>query len=124
MGTHSGLEVDMIQLRSEQEEGERLPNGWAISHRDFLRQVSIAYPIGIHFLVRWGRNIFFWLMKAGYPSWRQKQEHKLYIAGMLAERKYHEGLEERAYKAGQEEAAIQNVTDVIKKMREEDVDGP
>jgi len=63
---------------------EEIPFGWAISHRDFIRNTKIAYPIGIHFIVRWSRNIFFWLMGVGYPSYRQQIEHKVYLAGMKA----------------------------------------
>jgi len=110
----------MKLTKFEIEEGQRIPFGWAVSHRDFLRQTTVCYPIGIHFIVRWSRNIFFWLMQVGYPSWNQGREHKLYVAGMLGERKYHKGLEKQAYIAGQEEAAIKNVEDVIKKLREEE----
>jgi len=111
-----------MKLQFIHHEGARIPTGWAVSHRDFMRQVTICYPIGIHFIVRWSRNLFYWLMSAGYPSWRQTLEHKIYLEGMLAERKYHKGLEQAAYRAGQEEAGIKNIEAVIKKMREEDDD--
>ncbi len=69
-------------IRFEKEEGQVMPRGYAVSYRDIRMQTTICYPLGIHFLVRWSRDSLFWLMRAGYPGYRQRIEHELYWDGV------------------------------------------
>ena len=109
-------------LKLEHEEGARIPFGWAVSHRDFLSQTTICYPIGIHFIVRWSRDIFFWLMSVGRPSWRQTLEHKIYVAGLeqgsSRERAMGKYREDRQFKLGLEEGRIQATVAALKVAQE------
>jgi len=59
-------------------EGEAIPAGYAISYRDFACLRSAAYPIPLHFLVRWWRDMVCWIMVVGLPSYRDDFERRIY----------------------------------------------
>lgn len=63
-------------------EGQRIPWGWGIAYRDFERDAKLAYPIPIHFLVRWARDLRFWLMTVGRPGYREKVESEFFRRGL------------------------------------------
>lgn len=118
----------MRKLRFDHNEGELIPLGWAVSHRDFMRRVSVCYPIGIHFIVRWSRNILYWLMDKGYPSWRQELEHKIYLSGLqegeeAKERLIKYGIGKYSYNRGKAEGYDEGLRQgqelVIRKLEEE-----
>jgi hypothetical protein len=59
-------------------EGGVIPFGYAIAYQDFYRDVKVAYPIPIHFIVRWLRDLRFWLMSVGRPGYRERIEQELF----------------------------------------------
>ena len=61
-------------LRHFKREAELIPFGWAVAYRDFNTERSVCYPIPLHLLVRWARDIRFWLMTVGRPGYREKIE--------------------------------------------------
>jgi hypothetical protein len=63
-------------------EGGLIPRGWAVSHRCMNRDAAFAYPYGIHLIVRWLRDLRFWLMWVGYPGFQDETEHRLYVLGL------------------------------------------
>jgi len=58
-----------------------IPSGYAIAYRDFSLDTKIAYPIPLHFVVRWARDFRFWLMTVGRPSYRERIEGVAFRAG-------------------------------------------
>ena len=87
-------------------EGERIPWGYGISYRDFERDTKVAYPLGIHFLVRWARDFRFWLMTVGRPGYRERYEQAVYHLGVEQGRRYEAKLRqmdlEAAYRRGRQ----------------------
>lgn len=81
-----------------------IPWGWAIAYRDFNLEAKAAYPIFVHFLVRWERDFLYWLMKAGRPGYRERVEQAAFRKGLAQERGVTERLEayarERGYTEG------------------------
>lgn len=63
-------------------EAQRIPWGYAISHRDFDTDWKVAYPIPLHFFVRWSRDVRFWLMSVGRPGYRERVERECYYKGV------------------------------------------
>ena len=59
------------------DEGLPLPRGYAVAYRDFLVNSKVCYPLGIHLIVRWARDLIFWLGRVGYPGYRQRHEQAL-----------------------------------------------
>lgn len=49
-------------------EGERFPWGYAPSYMDFIGDHVVAYPIGLHWIVRWFRALYFWVLRSGWPE--------------------------------------------------------
>lgn len=60
-----------INLRS----GEMLSRWYGVSHGDFQRDVTVCYPIPFNLIVRWGRNVLWWLRAPGLDcrneEWKQ-----------------------------------------------------
>lgn len=73
-------------MRYDKREGEEIPFGWAVAFRDFDRGCGVCYPIPIHFLVRWGRDLRYWLMRVGRPGYRERTEHAVFLRGLQQER--------------------------------------
>jgi hypothetical protein len=48
--------------------GERLPWWQAIAYWDFDRQVAVAFPLGLHFIVRCCRTFWFWMHACTWPE--------------------------------------------------------
>lgn len=69
-------------MRKLIEEGEYIPWGWGVSHWDFDTGGKWAYPIPLHFLVRWQRDFRCWLMTVGRPGYREKIERNAYNLGL------------------------------------------
>lgn len=81
-------------------EGQYIPMGYGIAYRDFSRDVNIAYPLGLHFLVRWARDVHFWLMSVERPGYRERIELAAYQRGVAMMKQFHENHEAFAYKKG------------------------
>lgn len=64
-------------------QGERIPKYWGISYRCWDRYGGVAHPVPINILVRWGRNVWFYLC-GFYPSYMDKRFQKYYEAGSAA----------------------------------------
>ena len=71
----------MRRFTFEVGEGEAISFGWAVSFRDFDRNVKVCHPIPLHLLRRWLRDARFWLMRVGRPGYRERVEHAAYLAG-------------------------------------------
>lgn len=65
-------------------EAEMIPRWYGIAYRDFDRDTKVAYPIIIHWIVRYGRDLLYWIRWVGYPSFRQEVEHKYFRLGLEA----------------------------------------
>ena len=68
----------------EKREGEMIPHWWAVAYRDFDRDVAICYPIPLHLIIRWLRDIRHWFMHIGRPGYAERREHELFMAGYRA----------------------------------------
>jgi hypothetical protein len=68
-------------VRRYVDEGETIPPFYGVSHRDFARGASVCYPVGLHALVRWGRDLRAWVMWSGLPGYRERQELEWYRRG-------------------------------------------
>lgn len=62
-------------------EGERIPFGYGVAYRDFCLDTKVAYPLLVHFVVRWARDFRFWLMSVGRPGYREQIEHAAWQNG-------------------------------------------
>lgn len=54
--------------RRECKEGERLGLIWGCAWHDFSRNVSVCYPLGSHWLVRWAMGLHMRLFRRWKPS--------------------------------------------------------
>ena len=81
-------------------EGQLIPMGYAIAYRDFDLDMKVAYPIPLHFLVRWFRDFRFWLMSVGRPGYRENIESAAYRRGVECEIEVHRRLEQDYYNRG------------------------
>lgn len=64
------------------EQGGVIPKGYAVAYRDLRLQTEVAYPLGIHLIIRWSRDLLFWMMRVGYPGYRQRMEHEIFLIGV------------------------------------------
>ena len=87
MANSKKFKLRVFLTRYEKEEGETLPWGYAIAYRDFCIDRQVSYPIGIHFIVRWSRDLLFWISYVGYPGYRQRIEHEAWLKGRAFETK-------------------------------------
>lgn len=58
----------MGTLRADVTPGEQMPTGYAPAYRDWMRDVAVCYPIGLHLLVRWTRSAYYWLVLVGWTG--------------------------------------------------------
>ena len=49
-----------MNITKQVQDGERIPRGYRIAYIDFLSRRAYAYPIGIHWLVRWAVRFHRW----------------------------------------------------------------
>ena len=66
------------------------PGRWyATAYKDFDKEVRVAYPIGIHLLVRWSRDLLYWIKLVGRPGYRERLEHEWFFKGYkTAQKRY------------------------------------
>ena len=51
-------------------EGDMIPELWyAIAWRDFDTDRAVCYPVGLHFLMRWSRDLWCWVRGVGLPGY-------------------------------------------------------
>jgi len=60
------------QMQYHKKENEVIPWGYGPAWRDFNRQVIICYPLGLHWIMRWGRDLRHWVMGAGFPGYTDR----------------------------------------------------
>lgn len=84
--------------------GEFIPRGYAPSYRAIDRDCVVCYPWGLHWLVRWARDLKFWIMRAGYPGYRDRVEFAIEARARKAADGYLEVYRARGYRAGWEAA--------------------
>lgn len=66
-------------------DGERIPSGYAPAYRDWLSNHTVCYPVGVHWLVRAGRTVW-WLgtiAQFGSRAW-EAREREIYSVGYRA----------------------------------------
>ena len=68
-------------LQKTKYEGELFPTFYGPAYRDFDREVTVCYPLGLHLLMRWMRDLWCWLMVVGRPGYRENLETKAYCLG-------------------------------------------
>ncbi len=71
-----------IATKEYVEEGNAAPRGYGLSYRDYLMNSTVWYPLGLHLIVRWARDFHFWLVKVGYPGYRQRAMHRVFLLGV------------------------------------------
>ena len=52
-----------MNMRREVREDEWAPRGYAIAYYDLVRNQAIAYPLGLHWVVRGARSFYHWTMR-------------------------------------------------------------
>ncbi len=52
---------------------DRLNWFWACAWYDFNCDTAICYPLGIHWIMRWGRTAHIWLFRRWKPTWWESQ---------------------------------------------------
>lgn len=63
-----------MRLLKEKLEGEILPFGYAPCYPLFDRRMIMCAPIGLHFVIRYGRAAYRWVRQLGwysYIAWEQ-----------------------------------------------------
>lgn len=58
---------------------ERYPKGYGHAWRLFHLDVSVAYPIPLHWFARWGRDFYYWLARPKFKSRLEDAERKIAI---------------------------------------------
>lgn len=106
-----------ITIRHTKREGEEIPWGWAVSYRDFDTDRGICYPIPLHLLVRWQRDIRFWLMRVGRPSYRERIEHAAWLKGRRAGEAMVNGMCANAYAKGLADGEAQFIERALAELR-------
>lgn len=84
--------------------GELIPRGYAPSYRAPDRDCVVCYPWGLHWLVRWARDLKFWIMYVGYPGFRDRTEFAIEARARKAADGWLETMRARGYRAGWEAA--------------------
>jgi len=69
-------------IKSRLVPGERIPKFYAVAYRDWERDFTVIYPIGIHWLVRWWRDLLFW-SRFSFKNKRHRMEEELFMRGYL-----------------------------------------
>lgn len=74
--------------------GEMIPRFYGVAYHDYPRRVAICYPIPLNWLIRWGRDLYFFLSNAA----RDDQISQAYKAGFndgVERGKIHEELDKK-----------------------------
>jgi len=62
VGTHSGLEVDIMKLVKYIVEGEAMHTGYGCAWRDFLHRRTACYPIPLNIIMNILRRLWHWAL--------------------------------------------------------------
>lgn len=92
------LKITVPRIKRIVNEGERFPKGYGLAWRDFEKGTGIFLPLGIHLIVRWSRDFYWWIVFVGRPGWLEKREHEIYLK---ARGEYFEATND-AWRAGHE----------------------
>lgn len=68
------------------EGGTMIPFGYGIAWRDFADNRQVMYPIPFNIIIRWLRDLHYWLMVVGRPGYREKVERIAYLNGKNSNR--------------------------------------
>lgn len=60
-------------------EGSLIPNGYGFAWRNWADNSATFYPIPLNFVLRLGRDFYYWLAKVGGSSYRREEE--AYLCG-------------------------------------------
>ena len=91
------MKVKKVIGRRELVEGSRIPWGYGLSYRPFDRDVAVCYPVPLHLIVRWCRDLWFWIVKVGFPGTRSQWENEIV---RQTERRYQEAFRWPPYTRG------------------------
>lgn len=83
---YSTIIVFIANYRKFVSSGEIVPRCYGLAYQCWDRRGAMAYPIPINLLVRWGRNLHWWLMCTITPSWADQQRLTWYKLGLEAGR--------------------------------------
>ena len=71
------VKVKKLLARRELEEGNKVPWGYGLSYWRYESLTAVCYPILLHLIVRWCRDLWFWIVKAGFPGTRSQWEQEI-----------------------------------------------
>lgn len=67
-----------VSLYKMVEEGYELPRLYAPCFREYPFDVLVCAPVGLHLVIRWARDLWFWILRVGYPGYRERIERLAY----------------------------------------------
>ncbi len=68
------------------QEGEKLPWWLGLAYWEWSRPVAVCYPIPLNLLIRWSRNVYFWVKASHRPDWLANRLQEAHDAG------FHKGI--------------------------------
>ena len=82
------MKISLFHLKKIIPQGELFPKWYGVAYHDMFQLSYVAYPIPLNLIVRWARNVKFWL---GVPrkSFRSELEKTFHDLGY--ERGYRRG---------------------------------
>ncbi len=51
-----------------------IPFPLGVAYRDFIRGVTVCYPIPLNLIVRWTLRVYWWFGEYGEMSWKERAE--------------------------------------------------
>ena len=70
-----------LSLEYLKAEGARIPLGYGPAWRDYEREFIVCYPLGLHLIMRWARDLRHWFMEVGYPGHYDQVTMARYVKG-------------------------------------------
>jgi hypothetical protein len=83
-------------------DGEMIPRGYGVAHRDIPRAESVCYPVPLHLPARWLRNLW-WVIRRARPGRWERALMEARHAGYTEARDLCTKNVEAAVRFGQEE---------------------
>lgn len=71
----------MIITSREYAEGARIPFWWGVSYLSWESDRAICYPIPLNLLIRWSRDLYYWIKATRRFGWRDNQVIDAYARG-------------------------------------------
>ena len=58
-------------------EGSKVPWGYGLSYWHPTKDAAVCYPVLLHLIVRWCRDLWFWIVGVGFPGTRSRWEKEI-----------------------------------------------